>query len=245
MPEELGFTIQNLINIKKTVFGDLEIFTGRWNESSPNGDEIYLSLAWSGWGKVSSARAATRLISIRHNEIPVEALFFTGVAGAISSELSQWDIVIPNQLIQYDMDARPLYKRFVIPALNIDKIKIEKNILIWTVKTIKNSKEVGILNDFGNIHEGLVGTGDCFISDQKVVKKLKDDIDDLLAVEMEGASVAQVAKQENIPFQIVRIISDGANDASEEDFSKFLSKYNQKSALIITQLVNNLKTAPF
>ncbi len=245
MPEELGFTIQNLINIKKTVFGDLEIFTGRWNESSAKGVEIYLSLAWSGWGKVSSARAATRLISIKHNKIPVEALFFTGVAGAISSELSQWDIVIPNQLIQHDMDARPLYERFVIPALKTDKILIEKNILFWTLKTLKNAKQVGILNDFGTIHEGLVATGDCFISDQKVVKKLKDDIDDLLAVEMEGASVAQVAKQEKIPFQIVRIVSDGANESSREDFSQFLRKYNQKSAIIISQLVNNLNMAPF
>ena len=62
---------------------------------------------------------------------------------------------------------------------------------------------------------------------------------------MEGASVAQVAIQEKIPFQIIRVISDDANESSFEDFSKFLIKYNLHSAKLIAALIGNIESAPF
>ena len=65
-------------------------------------------------------------------------------------------------------------------------------------------------------------------------------MEDLSAVEMEGASVAQVAEQEKIPFQIIRVISDEANENSSEDFSKFLLKYNNHSAKLISSLATHL-----
>ena len=67
---------------------------------------------------------------------------------------------------------------------------------------------------------------------------------DLFAVEMEGASVAQVAKQEKIPFQIIRVISDEANENSSEDFSKFLIKYNYHSSKLISALIENIGSLP-
>ena len=53
-------------------------------------------------------------------------IFFTGVAGAVDSSLKQWDVVVADEVIQYDMDARPLFKRFYIPALNVDKLSSNK-----------------------------------------------------------------------------------------------------------------------
>ena len=67
---------------------------------------------------------------------------------------------------------------------------------------------------------------------------------DILAVEMEGASVAQVAKQERIPFQIIRVISDEANENASKDFNEFLSKYNNHSAKIISALIKNIESSP-
>ena len=67
-------------------------------------------------GKVSAARATTRLLSVKYNKVPIDLMIFTGVAGAVNNKLKQWDIVIADSLIQHDMDARPIYDKFVIPA---------------------------------------------------------------------------------------------------------------------------------
>ena len=245
MPEELGSTLDKLKNIKTKTYGDLKIYSGEWSSSRTFSKlNIYLSIAWSGWGKVSAARAATRLIGHRVNELQLDAIFFTGVAGAIHSKLKQWDIVIANELIQHDMDARPLFKKYEIPALSTVRIKSEKSISDWALFTLNKSKRNGSLEMFGKLYEGLIATGDKFVNEKKEVENLSKNIEDLIAVEMEGASVAQVAKQEKIPFQIIRVISDEANESSAEDFNEFLIKYNNHSAKLISTLIENIKDAP-
>ena len=132
------------------------------------------------------------------------------------------------------MDARPLFKKYEIPALKTVRIKSNKSITSWTLRTLKNSKKNGSLKNFGNIYEGLIATGDKFISNKNDIENISKEMEDLFAVEMEGASVAQVAKQEKIPFQIIRVISDEANEKSSEDFSKFLIKYNLQNMVMIS-----------
>ena len=246
MPEEVGSTLENIKNIETKSYGDLKIYSGDWcfSNSYSKSFNIHLSIAWSGWGKVSAARAATRLISHEFNKVNVDAIFFTGVAGAINSKLKQWDIIIPYELIQHDMDARPLFKKYEIPALNTLRIKSNKSINEWTLSTLKNSIKDGSLKNFGNIYEGLIATGDKFISNKKDIENISKEMEDLSAVEMEGASVAQVARQEEIPFQIIRVISDEANENSAEDFSKFITKYNNHSAKLISALIENIETLP-
>ncbi len=246
MPEEVGSTLENLKNIETKKYGDLKIYSGDWcfSNSSSKALHIQLSIAWSGWGKVSAARAATRLISHQFKKIKIDAIFFTGVAGAINSKLKQWDIIIPNELIQHDMDARPLFKKYEIPALKTLRIKSNKSITDWTLSILKNSKKDGALKNFGNIYEGLIATGDKFMSNKNDIRNLSKEMEDLFAVEMEGASVAQVAKQEKIPFQIIRVISDIANENSSEDFGKFLVKYNNHSAKLISALIENIESLP-
>ena len=80
MPEELGQILNNLDQIKESNHGDLTIFSGLWCRS--NEKKIYISAAWSGWGKVSAARATTRVIDSVVNDCKVDFLIFTGVAGA-------------------------------------------------------------------------------------------------------------------------------------------------------------------
>ena len=141
MPEEIGSTLDNLKNIETKTYGDLKIYSGDWCFSNKTSKSlnVHLSLAWSGWGKVSSARAATRLIGHQFKELKINAIFFTGVAGAINSKLKQWDIVIPHELIQHDMDARPLFKRYEIPALGKARIKSDQKIFNWSFKALNRS----------------------------------------------------------------------------------------------------------
>ena len=79
-------------------------------------------MAWSGWGKVSAARAITRILASKNK---IDLIIFTGVAGAANNNLSQWDIVIAEEVIQHDMDARPIFEKFVLPPLNKAKLKSE------------------------------------------------------------------------------------------------------------------------
>lgn len=239
MPEELGEITKNLDNLKSKKFGDFEIFTGEWTNDFNK--KILISVAWSGWGKVSAARATTRLISNIIDDLKINLIIFTGVAGAVDLRLKQWDIVISEAVIQHDFDASPLFKKFVIPSLNKEKIYAKKYLLddFYTIlnKNINKLK----YEIFGSVYKGLIATGDSFISDKKKLKQLSLEIPKLLAVEMEGASFAQVAYQEEIDWIIIRVISDAADDSAPDEFNSFLSKYKSKSWDLL-QLFLNSKT---
>ena len=79
-----------------------------------------------------------------------------------------------------------------------------------------------------------------FISDKNKLKELSDQIPELLAVEMEGAAFAQVAKQEKIDWLLIRTISDGADYKASQDFSSFLSNYKYHSFSLIKAIFDIL-----
>ena len=222
MPEEIGSTIENLENVTLTEYGDLKIYYGRLKKKVTNYDSVYITLAWSGWGKVSAARAITRILA---GKIKIDLIIFTGVAGAVNKSLSQWDIVIANDVIQHDMDARPIFEKFVLPPLKKAKLESDQFFMNWIFSSLTKSVNKGHLSRFGNVKKGLIATGDSFISDESVVKRLKHELPNLEAIEMEGGAVAQVAEQEGVPWVIVRVISDSADSDSQTDFDEFLKDY--------------------
>ena len=236
MPEELGSILDNLEKVKSEKFGDLEIFSGELINS--NNKKIYISAAWSGWGKVSSARATTRLVSSVFKNKKIDFLIFTGVAGAVDRKLKQWDVIISESVIQHDMDARPLFNKFIIPALKKEKIFSDRDMLEKFYNTLKKNQKIQNNPSFGEIYKGLIATGDMFISDKLKLNQLSKEIPNLLAVEMEGGAFAQVAEQEDLPWIVVRVISDEADDNASEDFSSFLEKYKYKSWELIHDFLN-------
>ncbi|MDC3094880.1 5'-methylthioadenosine/adenosylhomocysteine nucleosidase [Prochlorococcus sp. AH-716-M09] len=236
MKEELGAILENLVNTKIKKYGDLEIYSGEWNKQS--NQKLIISIAWSGWGKISASRAATRLISTTYQKRKVDLIIFSGVAGAVESSLNQWDIVLSEAIIQHDMDARPLYEKFVIPSLNQKKIKPNSETLEKFYKIISNGIKTKKLSSFGSIYKGLIATGDMFISDNEKIKDLSQEIPSLLAVEMEGAALAQVAYQEKIDWIIIRVISDSANEKAEDDFSAFITKYQYRSLDLLEYILS-------
>ena len=77
-------------------------------------------------GVVSAARATTRLIPSVYKDKKVDFIIFTGVAGSANNKLKQWDIVVLECMMQHDMDARPIYKKFVIPALVLKNLSQQR-----------------------------------------------------------------------------------------------------------------------
>ena len=238
MPEETGKILDNLKNVKVDKYGDLEIFTGEYYLKDDN--KIYISTCFSGWGKVSSARAATRLISkkfINNNNNNIDFILFTGVAGSANENIKQWDIVISESLIQYDLDCRPIFDKFTIPALNRQEIYANKILSEKSRERIDHFLKNNINLPFRKVYKGLIGTGDKFISDREYLDNIKENIPKILAVEMEGCAVAQVAEQEKIPWLIMRVISDSANESAAQNFKDFLDIYQKFSWTIIEELV--------
>lgn len=237
MPEEVGSILDNLKFVKKSSFGDIDLFSG---EMIINGNKIYVTTAWSGWGKVSAARATTRLLSTQIKNISVDFALFTGVAGAVDNNLKQWDIVIAESVIQHDMDARPLFEKFVIPSINSHKILADKEILDKVYLPIKEKLLSKKLEIFGNVSKGVIATGDMFVSEKTKIDQLSKDIYGLLAVEMEGAAFAQVAHQENFDWLVMRVISDGADEDANDDFNEFINKYKLHSFELIKVFLESL-----
>ena len=238
MPEEVGVILSNLESINTSKFGDLELYSGKF--ILDNSREILITTAWSGWGKVSAARATTRLFSSHLESIPIDIAIFTGVAGAVDPKLKKWDVILADSVIQHDMDARPLFDKYVIPALNNKKIIPNIDLLEKTFKSLKKELHQKRFYKFGMLHKGLIATGDLFVSDTKKINQISKEISGLYAVEMEGAAFAQVAFQEKVDWLVLRIISDAADENAPEDFKKFISEYKLKSFNLIKCIINVL-----
>ena len=238
MPEEVGIILSNLKSINSLKFGDLELYTGKFVLDDSR--EIIITTAWSGWGKVSAARATTRLLSSNYNAMPVDTVIFTGVAGAVDSKLKRWDVILADSIIQHDMDARPIFDKFVVPALNNKKIMPDKDFLNKTYNRLFKELNQKSFSKFGTLYKGLIATGDMFISNREKINQLSKEIPGLYAVEMEGAAFAQVAFQEKVNWLVLRIISDEANETASSDFNKFLSEYKLKSFDLIKKTINAL-----
>ena len=70
--------------------------------------------------------------------IPINLILFTGVAGGVLKSSSQWDIIVAKELVQYDIDASPLYKKYVIPSLDKTYLKAD---VFWSEKIFSLLKE--------------------------------------------------------------------------------------------------------
>jgi adenosylhomocysteine nucleosidase len=194
---------------KKFYFGQREFIEGYlW------GTPIVAVL--SGIGKVAAAMTSTLLIE----RFGVSELILTGVAGGADSNIQRGDVVIADQLLQHDMNASPLFPKFEIPLKNTSKFQADIHLL----ETLEKAAQAFLYTSPGaKVHRGLIGSGDQFINDAAVLGELKREIPELLAVEMEGAAIAQVCHDFNTPFAVVRTISDSANDKAVHDFQEFVA----------------------
>jgi adenosylhomocysteine nucleosidase len=219
MQEEIQALLNKLENVSITKKGMRNYYTGTLFTKK-------VVLVFSRWGKVASAITTTQLI----NDFNLSEIIFTGVAGSIQEELNIGDIVIGRNLFQHDLNATPFYEKLEIPILKKKYIiaRSAEKLLIATDTFLTNYNNYITKNDaqLFNISTpkviyGDIASGDQFISSLKKIKKLNKLIPTATCVEMEGASVAQVCFEYEIPFSIIRIISDNANDNAHIDFSKF------------------------
>jgi adenosylhomocysteine nucleosidase len=194
-------------------------------------------------GKVAAAATAATLIE-RFN---VTHIVFTGVAGSAAHEVQVGDIVLAENLVQHDMDATPLAPRFEVPLTGISAFASDVDLsalvgqaaydflgLDW-VDAIESQDKAEFNLKTPRLHRGLVASGDEFITSSDKITALKLALPEVLAVEMEGAAVAQVCFEFGIPFAVVRTISDKANENASIDFNRFLERVAQRYAFNIVK----------
>lgn len=224
MHEELRGLLPLLENPSPTRLGGREFHLGRLH-----GRPVVLAL--SGIGKVAAAATAALLM----HEFKACQLVFTGVAGGLAPGVKVGDVVVARQLLQHDMDASPLFPRFEVPLTGRSRFDSDANLSDALAATARHCLDqagelIGTrhLREFGieapRLHEGLVVSGDRFVSGAAESAALRSALPDALAVEMEGAAVAQVCSDFGRRFAILRTISDRADADAPVHFTRFVAE---------------------
>ncbi len=220
MPEEIEPLLKKVENVKK-----IEYANNSYYEATYKGKELVI--AYSKIGKVFSSLTASTLIE----KFGCQKLLFSGVAGAINPKLHIGDLIIADKLCQHDLDITIFGHDFgYVP---------EGAKFVETDKALREvAKEVAQKSDLSLI-EGTIATGDQFVASNErkefISKNFQAD-----AIEMEGASVAVVCDALNVPFFILRAISDTANDDAGIDFDEFMVGSAIISANFILDMVEQI-----
>lgn len=178
-----------------------------------------------GMGKVSAAAGTQALIDKFHPDYVIN----TGCAGGVGENHSMGDIVISDSVVEWDLDLRALgYPLGYIDSLGQVEIKSDKYLIDKIVASIPDNENVVI---------GLVVSGDQFVSTENQMNQILTYFPNALCTEMEGAAVGHVCTQNNVPFCVIRSISDSADSNSDVDFAKFSKIVSEKSASWLVKML--------
>ena len=188
------------------------------------GREVVLVL--SGIGKVAAAATAALLI----DRLGARTLLFTGVAGGLGAGVRVGDVVVAQELLQHDLDASPLFPRWEVPLTGRSRFAAEPALsaaLLAACDEVLAAPQPGLAAlglHTPRRHAGLVVSGDRFVSSAAESAALRSALPDALAVEMEGAAMAQVCADFGCPLAVLRTVSDRADDNAHVDFGRFVAE---------------------
>lgn len=217
--QEIQKLMKNISN--KEIYG-LNFIEGKISDKT-------IILVEAGVGKVNAARTTQILI----DKFDIDAVINIGSAGAANDKLNIGDIVIGKKLVQHDFDITAFGhpKGYISNAgqyFSSDRKLIEK-----MENAIKNLENI----DF-NIFLGTIASGDIFCTNINMKEKIKNKFN-ADAIEMEGAAIAQVCQLDNIPFIVIRGISDSPNGNNEITFEQYLEKASKRCADTIEKFMES------
>jgi 5'-methylthioadenosine/S-adenosylhomocysteine nucleosidase len=148
------------------------------------------------------------------------------------------DVVVADRFVQHDMDASPLFPRFEIPLYGRSSFPCDADLSERLARACRTSLTVaGATGRMPGLHRGLIVSGDQFVSTAHSASCIQSALQtaglEPLAVEMEGAAVAQVCHDYGIAFAAVRTISDRSDEASATDFPHFVTHVASRYARAI------------
>lgn len=222
MEEEVALLKENIENPKLQTIAGYEFISG-----TMKGKDVVLLR--SGIGKVNAAMSTAILLQ----EFKPDVVINTGSAGGFDPNLHVGDIVISSEVRHHDVDVTAFgYEYGQVPQMP-PAFKADEKLMKIAADCAKRINEIQVV-------KGLIATGDSFMSDPERVESIRHKFQDLQAVEMEAAAIAQVAHQFNIPFVIIRALSDIAGQESNISFDQFLDKAARHSANMVMDIVFNI-----
>ena len=223
MDEEVNAIIEKMTNVESKEKAGMT-----FNKGTLEGKEAVV--VRSGIGKVNAGLCTQILV----DDYKIDAVINTGIAGSLKNQIDIGDIVLSSDALYHDMDATGFgYDFGVVP-------RMESSVFKGDVRLINLAKECcERVNPDINVHIGRVVSGDRFISD-KAKKDWINEHFDGYCTEMEGAAIAHAATLNNIPFLIVRAISDKADNSATMDYGEFEKKAIIHSVNLIMEFVKNM-----
>jgi len=217
MPEEIAPILEKLGEYKTTLYAGNTYYEAEYKG-------INLVIAYSKIGKVFSTLTATTMCE----HFGAQKLLFSGVAGAITPKLKVGDLIVATKLAQHDLDITAFGHPYGYVPEGAVFVEADK-------KLIELSKEVAF--EMGkSLQEGIIATGDQFVADEQKKHWIGETFN-ADALEMEGASVAVVCNALNVPFFILRAISDAADMDASFSFDEFLETSAVESADFVMKMV--------
>lgn len=222
MDEEIKLYKDGMEGIQETEKAGIAYYTGKLK-----GKEIVLCK--SGVGKVNASVCTQILI----DQFKVSKVIFTGVAGALNPTLDIGDIVVSTDCQYHDMDVTALgFKRGEIPFSGKSIFAADSQLISIAVQA---SQEVVD----GKTITGRILSGDQFVASRELVKTLHEELQGD-CTEMEGAAVAHVCDMNQVPFVIVRAMSDKADGSAHVNFTEFTVLASNRSFEIVSRMLSNL-----
>ena len=181
-------------------------------------------------GKVAAAATAVTLI----REFNVAEIVFTGLAGGIGQRVAVGDIVIADRLVQHDLDARPLFPHHEVPLLGMSEFipdsRLSTALTAAATAFLRDDLPYSVAPEIRKnfkiaqpvLHIGMIASGDQFVADGNQANGILSALPAALAVEMEGAAVAQICFEYGVRCAVLRTISDRADASAHTDFGQFL-----------------------
>ncbi len=215
LAEEQQGLLELLQQPQKTRHAGRDFWQGRLH-----GQPVVLAL--SRIGKVAAATTSVALIE----RFRVGRIVFTGVAGGLGEGVQVGDVVVADSFVQHDMDASPVFPRYEMPLYGQARFACDKALSALLLQASRLGLDSLALPAKTLLHHGLIASGDRFVSGAAEARSLRSALShaghQAMAVEMEGAAVAQACFDYGIPFAAVRTISDRADDTAHVDFPVFV-----------------------
>ena len=231
MHEELALLLAAMPDEQRVRVAGRDFWQGHWQGRS-------VVVVLSRIGKVAAATTATALIE----RFGVDRVVFTGVAGGIGPGVRVGDVVLADSFVQHDMDASPLFARHEVPLYGRSRfatdVRLSQGLGLAAQQVLARvADHVGgeAVAEFAlhapQLHRGLIASGDRFVSTTPECRALQRALPEALAVEMEGAAVAQVCADYGVPFAALRTVSDRADDDAHADFGRFIQAVASRYSL--------------
>lgn len=202
-------------------------------------------IVFSRWGKVAAATTTIELIKNEAKEI-----IFAGVAGSPILEIG--DIVIGNNVWQHDMNTFPFFNEYEIPMTGKSSFETNFNRKQSLIKASINFIETEFKPNqkykitSPKIISGDIASGDAFLANEAKSKQIISKIPGVVCFEMEGGAVGQVCWEYDIPFSVIRIISDKAGENAPTSFPDFTTEIASPYLLeIFKRLFSNNDSYPY